>query len=98
MICCIDADCIIEKQAIKKLARIFARKKETIAVGEMVKAFNGCKVKDDQIQEIDLPHKFIEQIQVVEYLRAFLTNRFTWNKNNDSLIISGAFGMFSKMP
>lgn len=95
-ICCIDADCILEPQALKKIVRIFPRKKETIAVGGMVKAVNGCHIKDGKVVQIDLPKTFIERMQVVEYLRAFLSSRFTWNKNNGSLIISGAFGMFDK--
>ena len=95
-ICCIDADCILEPQAIKKIVRIFARREETIAVGGMVKVVNGCEVKNGKVTGIGLPETFIEQVQVIEYLRAFLSSRFTWNKNNGNLIISGAFGMFDK--
>lgn len=95
-VCCIDADCLLAKDALKKISRIFARRKETIAVGGMVKALNGCKVKDGKLVKVDLPKSFIAKVQIVEYMRAFLTNRFTWNQNNGSLIISGAFGMFSK--
>ena len=95
-VCCIDADCILEKDALKKINRIFARREETIAVGGMIKAMNGCKTINGKMVKIDLPTKFIEKVQIVEYLRAFLTNLFSWNQNNGSLIISGAFGLFSK--
>lgn len=95
-ICCIDADCILEENALKKISRHFARRKETIAIGGMVKAANGCVISDGKVIEKRLPKKFIEKVQVLEYLRAFLTNRFTWNDNNSTLIISGAFGMFKK--
>lgn len=95
-ICCIDADCILDSKALKKIVRIFARKKETIAVGGMVKVINGCNVKEGKVVEAGLPKKFIERMQIVEYLRAFLSSRFSWNQNNGNLIISGAFGMFNK--
>lgn len=95
-ICCIDADCILESQALKKVIRIFARRQETIAVGGMVKVINGCEVTNGKVNRVNLPKTFIERVQIIEYLRAFLSSRFTWNTNNGNLIISGAFGMFDK--
>jgi len=43
---------------------------------------------------VRLPHKSIEVIQVVEYLRAFLIGREAWGQGNMLMIISGAFGVF----
>lgn len=95
-VCCIDADCMLETQALKHIACHFARKKETIAVGGIVRIANGCTMRDGQILETNLPDSMLERIQILEYLRAFFTNRFSKTRSNNMLIISGAFGMFRK--
>lgn len=96
LICCIDADCMLETHALKHIARHFARRAETIAVGGIVRIANGCKMQRGTIVQPRVPKKMIEKIQIIEYLRAFLTNRFSKNESNNMLIISGAFGMFRK--
>jgi cellulose synthase/poly-beta-1,6-N-acetylglucosamine synthase-like glycosyltransferase len=48
------------------------------------------------VSTIRLPHRPVECIQVVEYLRAFLIGRQAWGRFNMLPIISGAFGVFSR--
>lgn len=92
----IDADSILEKQSIKKIITPFMKNRKTVAVGGNIKISNNITIKDGLITDIDTPKKLIVSFQVIEYLRAFLANRMTWDILNMNLIISGAFGAFNK--
>ena len=48
------------------------------------------------VRKVRLPRGFLEVMQVVEYLRAFLVGRQGWAEFNMLLIISGAFGVFRR--
>ena len=92
----IDADSILEKQSIKKIITPFMKNRKTVAVGGNIKISNNITIKDGLVIDIDTPKKLIVSFQVIEYLRAFLANRMTWDILNMNLIISGAFGAFNK--
>ena len=96
LFCAIDADCIIEKDALLRIVSPFLKHEETIAVGGMVRIANGSDIKDGQIVKTKVPQKMIERFQVIEYFRAFLTSRIGWQRYNALMIISGAFGLFKK--
>jgi cellulose synthase/poly-beta-1,6-N-acetylglucosamine synthase-like glycosyltransferase len=96
LFCGIDADCIIEKEALLKIVKPFLRHEETIAVGGIVRIANGAVIKDGKLIESKLPRKRIVKFQIIEYFRAFLTSRVGWEALNALLIISGAFGLFKK--
>lgn len=96
LFCAIDADCIIEKDALLRIVSPFLKHEETIAVGGMVRIANGSDIKDGQIIKTNVPKKMIERFQVIEYFRAFLTSRIGWQRYNALMIISGAFGLFKK--
>lgn len=92
----IDADSILEKQSIKRIITPFMKNRKTVAVGGNIKISNNITIKDGLVIDIDTPKKLIVSFQVIEYLRAFLANRMTWDILNMNLIISGAFGAFNK--
>ena len=92
----IDADCIIEKNALIKIVRPFIKYDDTIAVGGMVRISNGGTIEKGKLIEALIPDKAIEKYQIIEYFRAFLSSRIGWYKLNSLLIISGAFGVFKK--
>jgi len=46
--------------------------------------------------QIELPDKPLPVLQVIEYLRAFLSGRVGWSMLRSLLIISGAFGVYRK--
>lgn len=96
LFCGIDADCIIEKNALLRIVKPFLKNDETIAVGGIVRIANGCEIKSGNLINAKLPRKLIVVFQILEYFRAFLTSRIGWEKINALLIISGAFGVFKK--
>ncbi|MGV8905536.1 MAG: glycosyltransferase family 2 protein [Acetobacterium sp.] len=96
LFCGIDADCIIEKDALFRIVKPFLNHEETIAVGGIVRIANGCIIKEGKLIEAKLPKQTIVKFQIIEYFRAFLTSRIGWERINALLIISGAFGVFKK--
>jgi len=97
-IVCIDVDCIIEKDALLKMAKPFLEnfKGRVIATGGVIRIANSCKISNGRLIEVNVPAPFLPRIQVIEYLRAFLLGRMAWAKLDGLLLISGAFGMFDK--
>ena len=96
LFCGIDADCIIEKDALLRIVKSFLKYEDTIAVGGIVRIANGCTIEDGKLLEAKLPRRAIVRFQIIEYFRAFLTSRIGWERINALLIISGAFGVFKK--
>lgn len=96
LFCGIDADCIIEKDALLRIVKPFLKYEDTIAVGGIVRIANGCTIKEGKLLQAKLPKELIVRFQIIEYLRAFLTSRIGWERINALLIISGAFGVFKK--
>jgi cellulose synthase/poly-beta-1,6-N-acetylglucosamine synthase-like glycosyltransferase len=96
LFCGIDADCVIEKNALLRIVMPFLKNDETIAVGGIVRIANGCTIRDGKLIEARMPRRAIVRFQIVEYFRAFLTSRVGFERLNGLLIISGAFGVFKK--
>lgn len=96
LFCCVDADSILENDALMRAAKLFVEDREVIATGGIVRVLNGCNVTNGTVTEIKAPRKEIECFQAVEYVRGFLTGRTSWNFVKSLLIISGAFGIFRK--
>jgi cellulose synthase/poly-beta-1,6-N-acetylglucosamine synthase-like glycosyltransferase len=97
LFCSIDADSVIEDNALLRVVKPFMEHpEETIAAGGIVRIANGCKVRDGRVVQIELPDKALPVLQVIEYLRAFLSGRVGWSMLRSLLIISGAFGVYRK--
>lgn len=90
----VDADSLLSVESMGKLMQRFSASPATIAVGGIVRVSNGCTVERGVIKKVAMPRRFLEQVQVVEYLRAFLFGRMGWSHLDILLIISGAFGVF----
>jgi cellulose synthase/poly-beta-1,6-N-acetylglucosamine synthase-like glycosyltransferase len=95
-ICCIDADSILEDDALQKVMKAFLEDKTVVAVGGIVRIANGCEVVNGRVVRVGLSNRLLPVFQVVEYFRAFLSGRMSWQALNGLLIISGAFGLFKK--
>ncbi len=94
-VCIVDADSVLERDALLRImVPILADPMLVVAVGGIVRVLNGSEISGGHLQRVRLPHKSIEVIQVIEYLRAFLIGREAWAQGNMLTIISGAFGLF----
>jgi cellulose synthase/poly-beta-1,6-N-acetylglucosamine synthase-like glycosyltransferase len=96
LFCAIDADSILEDNALLKVAKPFLEDETVIAAGGIVRIANGCDIEHARVKTVRLSKKILPIFQVVEYFRAFLSGRMGWSAFNGLLIISGAFGMFRR--
>jgi cellulose synthase/poly-beta-1,6-N-acetylglucosamine synthase-like glycosyltransferase len=96
LVCNIDADSLIDDQALQKIVEPFSRDWRVIAAGGTIRVANECDIKGGQVKKVRLSKKPIVRFQVLEYLRAFLFGRVGWASLNSLLIISGAFGVFKR--
>lgn len=95
--CSLDGDSVLEQDAFLKVMKpIIDSNEEVIASGGSVRIANGCQIQNGHIQKIGLSDKPLVVMQIIEYLRAFLMGRIGLSRHNLLLIISGAFGVFSK--
>ncbi|MEH7107666.1 glycosyltransferase family 2 protein [Bacillus sp. JJ1764] len=95
--CSLDGDSVLEQDAFLKVMKpIIDSNEEVIASGGSVRIANGCQIQNGHIYKIGLSHNPIVIMQIIEYLRAFLMGRIGLSRHNLLLIISGAFGVFSK--
>lgn len=95
---CIDVDCILEQDAILKLAKPFLEQtdKKLIACGGVIRLANNCKIENGKVVEVNLPRTLIGKTQVLEYIRAFVLGRMAWSRASGLILISGAFGVFDR--
>jgi cellulose synthase/poly-beta-1,6-N-acetylglucosamine synthase-like glycosyltransferase len=97
LFCAVDADSVLEKDALLKVVRPFLEDPErTIGAGGIIRLSNGCEVHNGQVVQVGLPRNWIARFQILEYLRAFLGGRMGMAMMRSTLIISGAFGIFRK--
>lgn len=96
-VCCIDADSLLEGDALLKLAsQILDESRETPALGGNVLPVNGCRVDKGFIEEKRIPSNHLARFQTIEYIRSFMGGRLGWAHIDSLLIISGAFGLFRR--
>jgi cellulose synthase/poly-beta-1,6-N-acetylglucosamine synthase-like glycosyltransferase len=96
LVCVIDADSLLDNDALVRAVLPFIEDPRTVAVGGTVRVANGCVVEGGRVTEVRLPANRLARFQVVEYLRAFLMGRIAHSAANSLLIISGCFGLFRR--
>ena len=96
LICCVDADSILESDGLLAAVRPFIERPATIGAGGIIRVANGCRVDKGHVMQVALPSNRLAMFQTVEYSRAFLAARTGWSAINGLLIISGAFGVFRR--
>ncbi|MBA3889273.1 MAG: glycosyltransferase family 2 protein [Gemmatimonadaceae bacterium] len=96
LFCALDADTLLERDALARVVRPFLEDRTLVAAGGIIRIANDVVVKGGVVTEVRLPKRLLPQLQVVEYLRAFLSGRMGWDALNATLIISGAFGLFQR--
>ena len=96
LFCSIDADTMLDQDALSRIVWEFETRPDTIAAGGIVRVVNGSQVKDGRVTEVRTPKDWLPTLQILEYLRAFLGGRIAWSRLGMLLIISGAFGLFRR--
>jgi cellulose synthase/poly-beta-1,6-N-acetylglucosamine synthase-like glycosyltransferase len=97
LFCAIDADTMLDPGALARLVWEFQAAPETVAVGGIVRVVNGSDVDSDgRLVQVKTPRGMLVNLQIIEYLRAFLGGRIGWSRLGMLLIISGAFGLFRR--
>lgn len=96
LFCAIDADSLLERDALLRVVRPFLENAQTIAAGGIIRIVNGCQVAQGCVTKVGLPKSMLARFQVLEYLRAFLSGRMGWSVLGGTFIISGAFGLFRR--
>ncbi|RLC31026.1 glycosyltransferase family 2 protein [Candidatus Woesebacteria bacterium] len=93
-ICMVDADTLLDKESLNDLAIRFTAEPNIVALGGIIRVANGCTIENGIVINAGMPRRFIEKMQVLEYLRAFLFGRVSLAAMKALMIISGAFGVF----
>lgn len=97
LFCAIDADAILEPDALLRVVKPFMeRPQETVASSGIVRIANGCRVQQGRVVSVGNPRSRLALLQIVEYLRAFVSSRTAWSRVRALFVISGAFGVFKK--
>jgi cellulose synthase/poly-beta-1,6-N-acetylglucosamine synthase-like glycosyltransferase len=96
LFCAVDADSLLEREALTRIIRPFLEEAHTIAVGGVVRIANDCTVSAGGVTQVRFPRNTWARFQVLEYLRSFLAGRMGWSVLDATLIISGAFGVFRR--
>jgi cellulose synthase/poly-beta-1,6-N-acetylglucosamine synthase-like glycosyltransferase len=90
----IDADTVLEPDALSRAAMPFLENTETVAVGGYVAIANGCRIEHGRVTDVGMPPGWLARFQIVEYMRSFLLFRLFCAARNGVVLISGAFGLF----
>ena len=96
LVCAIDADTLIESDALLRMVRPMLSDDTVLAAGGTIRVANGSLIRGGRVVTARAPRTFLAGVQAVEYLRAFLFGRLGWNRLGGNLIISGAFGLFRR--
>jgi len=96
LLCIIDADCILETDALLHMARPFLRDTGVAAVAGIVRPSNGLSIVDGEILHNALPKTLLGLNQEVEYARSFQWARIGLCRLKSMLCISGALLLIKK--
>lgn len=95
-ICTIDADSILDDQALKKVILPMIEDKNNFVTGGFLAASNDLVISDNKIINQKMPGNIWVLWQIVEYIKSFMIARISLSKMNMLLIMSGAFSLYKK--
>lgn len=96
-ICVIDADEVMEPDALMKAMMQVQRDPEkVIGTGSYFGLLNGFKVKDGVIIDRSFSYKPLIAYQNLEYIRSFIGNRIAWSRFNAMPNVAGGFGIWRR--
>jgi cellulose synthase/poly-beta-1,6-N-acetylglucosamine synthase-like glycosyltransferase len=91
-----DADEILQADALKYSARLFLENDNVIAVGGLIRIANGVKFEHAIPVEMRMSRNCVVSMQILEYNRSFMASRVFQDTFNGNLNISGGYGLFNK--
>lgn len=95
-ICTIDADSILDSQALKDVVDPFFRDENTIVSGGYLAPSNDLIIQNDQVVNSKIPANIWVLWQIIEYIKSLLISRTGLSRINALLIMSGAFSLYRK--
>ncbi len=95
-ICTIDADSILDPDALKEAVSPFIDNPDTIVTGGQLAIANDVTIIKNRVQSARVPKNIWVQWQINEYIKSFMVSRIGLSKINALLIMSGAFSLFKK--
>lgn len=95
-ICTIDADSILDNQALKSIVRPFIQNKKTMVTGGQLAASNDVVLKDNRVVSSKIPTNIWVLWQIIEYIKSFLVSRLGLSRLNALLLMSGAFSLYRR--
>jgi cellulose synthase/poly-beta-1,6-N-acetylglucosamine synthase-like glycosyltransferase len=95
-ICTIDADSILDSNALKDVIKPFISNPNTIVSGGQLAAANDVVIVHNKVVSSKTPANIWVQWQIIEYIKSFMISRIGLSRINALLIMSGAFSMYKK--
>jgi len=92
----IDADTMLEPDALSRGVLPFLEDPDTVAAGGYVAIANGSLIEGNRVIDGGMPRSWLARFQIVEYMRSFLLFRLACASQNAVTIVSGAFGLFRR--
>lgn len=91
-----DADEILQTDALKNSARLVLEDENVVAVGGLLNISNGVTFKNARAVDTPLTRNPVAAMQSLEYTRAFMGSRVFNDSFNGNLNVSGGYGLFQK--
>lgn len=95
-ICTIDADSILDSQALRKVIEPFISNPNTFVSGGQLAASNDVVIKHNKVVSSRMPRNIWVLWQIIEYIKSFMISRIGLSRINALLIMSGAFSVYKK--
>lgn len=97
LVCCLDADSLLDDNALLSVAVPFIEEPDrVVAAGGTIRVVNGSEIEGFRVTAPKVSGRPIVVLQIIEYIRSFMCGRVGWNSLNSTMVISGAFGLFSR--
>jgi len=96
LVCAIDADSVLERDALLELAQPFYQEDAVAVTGGVVRPANGGRIERGRVLEARVSPHHLARFQTLEYLRGMLVGRLGWDRLDSLFIVSGALGLFSR--
>ncbi len=96
-ICVLDADTILEPDALLKVMAHAVKEPDKVAgLGSYFGLLNGFNVENGRIIEKSFSHKPLVVYQNLEYIRSFVFSRPAWSRFNATPVVAGGFAVWRK--